>query len=202
MAAIPNNPSVYNPYNEAGHTGLIKRKNKVLDDMVDMKYITQAQADAAKQVDVLAEVQPAESQEEGKSPHFVNMVKDQLNAQLGKTVVGNGGLTVKTTLDLTMQGYLEQGMDDLFTGKIGRSICGIDCPTFSGFRNGAAAIEDTQTGQVLALIGSKGYDTPGYGQNNAATAYLQPGSSIKPFVYAQLFQNNQPAKPTGVPGQS
>lgn len=197
LAAIPNNPSVYNPYLDAGHQALIERQHKVLDNMVDMHYITQAQADEAKQEPVLDNIFPPENSSDNKlAPHFVDMVKDQLDQQLGTAIVGQGGLTVKTTLDYTMQQYLEQGVNDMFNAKLGTNLCGsIGCPSFSGFRNAAGAIEDTQTGQVLALIGSKGYDTPGYGENNAATAYIQPGSSIKPLVYAQLFQKQPNGKP-------
>lgn len=197
LAAVPNNPSRYNPYLESGHQALIERQHKVLDSMVEMKYITQTQADEAKKAAVLDNLYPPENSSDNKlAPHFVDMVKDQLDAQLGKAVVGNGGLSVKTTLDYDMQQYLEQGVSDLFNAKLGTSLCGsTGCANFSGFRNAAGAIEDTQTGQVLALIGSKGYDTPGYGQNNAATAYIQPGSSIKPFVFAQLFQKQPDGKP-------
>lgn len=197
LAAIPNNPSLYNPYKDYGHEALTERQHKVLDNMVEMKYITQAQADEAKKVPVLDNIYPPANSDTNKlAPHFVDMVKEQLDAQLGKAVVGNGGLSVKTSLDYEMQQYLEQSVNDLFSGKIGKSNCGgIDCPSFSGFRNAAGALEDTQTGQVLALVGSKGYDTPGYGQNNAATAYIQPGSSIKPLVFAQLFQKQPDGKP-------
>lgn len=196
LAAIPNNPSLYNPYKDFGHEALVKRQHKVLDNMVDMKFITNAESDAAKKVAIIDTIYlPDNSSADKLAPHFVDMVKEQLDAQLGKAVVGNGGLSVKTTLDYEMQTYLEQGVDDLFTGKIGKTLCGIDCPSFSGFRNAAGALQDTQTGQILALIGSKGYDTEGYGQNNAATAYIQPGSSIKPLVFAQLFQKQPDGKP-------
>lgn len=189
IAAIPNNPSVYNPYNSDGHAALIERQHKVLDNMVEMKYISQSQADEAKKVAVLDNLQPLSDQLDGiKAPHFVLMVKSQVEAQLGKTVVGNGGLTIKTTLDLDTQELLESTMTEMFSGTLGRQECGGNCPAYAGFRNGAAAVEDTQTGQLIALVGSKDYKEPGFGENNAATAFIQPGSSIKPLVYAQLFQ--------------
>ena len=61
-------------------------------------------------------------------------------------------------------------------------------PARYGFSNGAATVEDTQTGQIIAMMGSKDYNNAAFGQVNAATAYIQPGSTIKPLVYAQLFQ--------------
>ncbi len=197
LAAIPNNPSIYDPYISAGNQALIDRQHKVLDDMVQMHDITQAQADQAKAVPILNDIFPPENSSADKlAPHFVDMVKQQLDQELGPAVMGQGGLTVTTTLDYTMQQYLEGAVNDMFDAKLGTNLCGrIGCPAYSGFRNAAGALEDTQTGQLLALVGSKGYDTPGYGQDNAATAYIQPGSSIKPLVYAQLFQKQPDGKP-------
>lgn len=196
LAAIPNNPSVYNPYNIDGHDSLIERQHKVLDNMVDLKYITKTQADEAKNVPILDKVLPLASQLEGiKAPHFVLMVRTQLEKELGKTVVGEGGLTVKTTLDLDVQNQLEQNMNDMFSGKLTNGMCGWrNCASYAGFTNGAAAIEDTKTGQLVALVGSRDFNYTGFGQDNAATGYIQPGSSIKPLVYAQLFQNQGEGK--------
>ncbi len=186
LAAIPNQPGLYDPYNVAGHDALIARQHKTLDNMVNMKYITQAQADEAKKVAVLDTVKPLADQLTNiRAPHFVLMVRSLLEKALGKTVVGNGGLTVKTTLDLDIQTKLEEQMTGLFNSY---------WPKYAGFTNGAGVVEDTQTGQIVALLGSRDYNYEGYGQDNAATAFIQPGSSIKPLVYAQLFQNQGAGK--------
>lgn len=196
LAAIPNNPSIYNPYNTDGNDALVTRQRKVIDNMVSLNYITKQQADAAKAVDVMSEVQPLADQLDGiKAPHFVLMVRNQLEEQLGKTVVGDGGLKVYTTLDSTIQNQLESNMNDIFSGKMTNRDCGyVNCSNYAGFTNGAAGIEDTKTGQLLALVGSRDFTYPGYGQDNAATGFMQPGSSIKPLVYAQLFQNQGAGK--------
>ncbi len=39
------------------------------------------------------------------------------------------------------------------------------------------------------MLGSRDFNYPGFGQDNAAAAFIQPGSSIKPLVYAELFEN-------------
>lgn len=191
LAGIPNSPGLYNPYNTAGNAALIARQHKVLDNMVEMNYITKAQAAEAKKVAVLDTIKPmADQLADIKAPHFVLMVRDQLEKELGKSTVGKGGLTVTTTLDSTLQGKLESRMESMFNGKLTNSNCGnTNCATYAGFTNGAAAIEDNKSGQVIALVGSRGFNHAGYGQDNAATAFIQPGSSIKPLVYAQLFQN-------------
>lgn len=196
LAAIPNNPTVYNPYNADGHDSLIARQHKVLDNMVDLGYITRAQAEEAKNVAILDTIKPLADQLAGiKAPHFVLMVRDQLEQELGQTVVGSGGLKVYTTLDLDIQQKVEDNMNAIFSGNMTDRDCGYtNCSSYAGFSNGAAAIEDTKTGQLLALVGSRDFNYPGFGQDNAAVAFLQPASSVKPFVYAQLFQDQGTGK--------
>ena len=185
LAAIPQNPSVYDPYNVAGHTGLIARQHKVLDNMADQGYITKAQADEAKKYPIIDHIVPEASQYTNiRAPHFVQMARAELETQLGKATVGKGGLTVKTTLDLNIQTSLESAMADMFKSYI---------PAWAGFTNGAATVEDTKTGQIVAMMGSRDFTYPGFGQDNAAIAYIQPGSTIKALVYAELFEK----KPTG-----
>ena len=185
LAAIPQNPSVYDPYNVAGHEGLINRQHLVLKAMKEVGYITEAQYNEAIKVPILDSVKPASSQyADIKAPHFVQMVRTQLEAELGKATVGRGGLSVKTSLDIRIQNKLEEAMTDMFNSYV---------PNYAGFTNGAATVEDSQTGQIVAMVGSRDFNYEGYGQDNAATAYIQPGSAVKSLVYAQLFQQ----KPTG-----
>lgn len=151
-----------------------------------MGYITKPQAEEAKKVAILDTIKPVADQLDNiKAPHFVLMVRSQLEKSLGKTVVGNGGLVVKTTLDLDVQAKLEEQMTAMFNSY---------WPGYAGFTNGAAVVEDVKTGQIIGLLGSRDYAYEGFGQDNAAVAFIQPGSSIKPFVYAQLFQNQGEGK--------
>jgi len=182
LAAIPQNPSTFDPYNVAGNEALITRQHQVLDDMVKQGMIKQSDADAAKKVAILDTIKPVSTQYENiKAPHFVQMVRSELESELGKATVGKGGLTVKTTLDLRVQDKLQSAMDDMFKSYV---------PAYAGFTDAAATVEDSQTGQIIALMGSRDFNYPGFGQNNAALDYIQPGSSVKPFVYSQLFKGN------------
>jgi penicillin-binding protein 1A len=186
LAAIPNQPGLYDPYNIAGHEALVSRQHKVLDSMADQGYITKTQADDAKKYPILDNIIPAsDPYKDIKAPHFVQMVRAQLEKELGKATVGRGGLTVKTTLDLRIQDKLEESMTAMFNSSV---------PAYAGFTNGAATVEDTQTGQIVAMMGSRDFNYQGYGQDNAATAYIQPGSTIKPLVYAQLFSDQGQGK--------
>ena len=91
LAAIPNNPSLYNPYNTYGRKALVERQHKVLDDMVSMNYISKQEAAAAKKVDIMDTIKPlADQYANVKAPHFVQMVKKQLEEELGKTIVEIG----------------------------------------------------------------------------------------------------------------
>ena len=185
LAAIPQNPAVYDPYNVAGHDGLINRQHNVLNSMREVGYITQAQADEAKKVPILDSIKPLANQYEGiKAPHFVQMVRSQLEQELGKATVGKGGLSVTTTLDIRVQDKTQEAMNDMFSSYV---------PSYAGFTNGAATVEDSQTGQIIALVGSRDFGYEGFGQDNATTAFIQPGSSVKSLVYAKLFEQ----KPTG-----
>jgi penicillin-binding protein 1A len=185
LAAIPQNPSAFNPYLVSGHERLIARQHEVLNAMREVGYITQAQADEAKQIPIIDTLRkPATLTENIKAPHFVQMVRAQLEKELGVATVGRGGLIVKTTLDLRVQQKTEEAMTDMFNSAT---------PRIAGFENGAATVADTKTGQIIALVGSRNFQYEGFGQDNAATAYIQPGSSVKPFVYSELFEQ----KPQG-----
>lgn len=184
LASIPQNPSVFNPYIIDGHPMLIARQHTTLDYMAEQGYITKTEAEEAKKFPILDSLQPLTDQLENiKAPHFVLMVRDELEKELGKAIVGRGGLTVKTTLDWRIQEKLENEMKSFFdSGK----------PAGARISNSAATVEDTQTGQIVALVGSRDFEYPGFGQDNAATAFIQPGSTIKPFVFAQLFKDKGP----------
>ncbi|OYX54080.1 hypothetical protein B7Y92_00210 [Candidatus Saccharibacteria bacterium 32-50-13] len=181
LAAIPQNPSVYNPYNVAGHPGLIDRQHTVLDYMAREGFVTQKEADEAKKVAIIDSLRPETDQfADIKAPHFVLAVRSQLQQELGAATVGKGGLTIKTTLDVRVQEKLEAEMNSFFASGI---------PESNGISNGAATVEDTQTGQIIALLGSRDFRYPGFGQDNASTAFIQPGSTVKPLVFAKLFED-------------
>lgn len=108
LAAIPNNPGVLNPYNTAGNEALIARQQKTLNVMVEMGYITQEEADEAKKVDILAQVQPeADQYKDIKAPHFVLEVKKQLEEKYGVKTMRAGGFTITTSLDYRAQQMAE-----------------------------------------------------------------------------------------------
>lgn len=184
LAAVPNQPYLYNPRNIEGNEALITRQHHVLDNMASLGMVSKEEANEAKKVPILDKILPEAAQYEGmKAPHFVLSVRKQLEAELGKAAVGRGGLTVTTTLDLRVQAKVEEAMKEEFASWR---------PAANGYTNGAATVEDVKTGQIIAMMGSRDFFYEGYGQDNAAEAFIQPGSSVKPLVFAQLLQDKGP----------
>lgn len=181
LAAIPQSPDYYSPYGTGLHgdnrDALIKRQHLILNAMAEQKYITQQQADEAKQIDTLKKLLP-HTIGNIKAPHFVMYVKSQLVDTYGQKKVEQGGLLVTTTLDWDKEQAAEEEV------KKGVEKNG---PKF-GFTNASLISLDPKTGQVLAMVGSKDFfDETIDGQVNVALRARQPGSSFKPIVYAAGF---------------
>lgn len=184
LASLPQAPSYYSPH--GNHTDeLITKENHVLDLMVQQKHITQEQADAAKQVDVIAQVKPYNPYANVTAPHFVQYVREQLEEKYGVKQVNEGGLKVITTIDLEKQKLAEQAISENM-----QSVRGF------GGSNAALVSADPTNGQVLSMVGSYDYNDQTFGSFNVATALRQPGSSIKPIVYSSLLKKNYGAGTT------
>jgi penicillin-binding protein 1A len=182
LASIPQQPQLFNPYNVDGNKALLDRQHTVLDYMADQGYISRQEATDAKKIAILDTIkQEIAGNEDIKAPHFVLQVRDQLEQEFGQKIVRGGGLTIKTTLDYRLQQIAEKAVDSTrkYLDPTNRSYDNSD--------NMALTAIDVPTGQVLSLIGSYDFNDKNYGATNAANAALQPGSSIKPFDYSQLF---------------
>lgn len=179
LAAIPNNPAVYNPYNEYGHEGLIQRQQYTLDVMAEMGFITKDEAEAAKQVNVLDRIIPESTQyADILAPHFVLEVRKQLEEKYGISTMRAGGWTIKTTLDLRAQKIAEDAV------AVGAGY------TYVNKSDDIALVSiDVETSQVIAMVGSIDFNNPTYGELNATTdSLIEPGSTIKPILdYSALF---------------
>src|SRR5512132_1560375 len=79
----------------------LARRATVLQRMADEKYITQAQADAAKQTPIVTRGQP--TQPPGIAPFFVEEIRKHLERQYGAKALYEHGLSVTTTLDGKLQ---------------------------------------------------------------------------------------------------
>ncbi|MEX0934606.1 MAG: transglycosylase domain-containing protein, partial [Candidatus Saccharimonadales bacterium] len=177
LAALPQAPTYYSPYGQ-NIEALEWRMDAVLDLMVDQGYITEEEAEEAKEEDTLAKVNATpESFRNIKAPHFVIRAQQQLEERYGPQTVLQGGLEIITTIDMDLQEKADKAVSD-----------GIVHVNNGGGNNAALVASDPNTGQVLAMVGSHNFNQPGYGAFNAATAQRQPGSSFKPYVYALGFE--------------
>ncbi|MBU1164551.1 PBP1A family penicillin-binding protein [Patescibacteria group bacterium] len=173
LAAMPQAPSYYSPYGTHVEE-LYGRQGWVLDSMVELNYITEDQATAAKN----ETIEFKKKRESIVAPHFVMYVKEYLSEKYGERAVEQGGLKVITTLDLYKQEIAEEAVTNGMKNIENR-----------GGSNAALVALDPKNGQILAMVGSKDfYDEEIDGQVNVTIRDRQPGSSFKPIVYAAAFQ--------------
>ena len=143
--------------------------------MFELGYITNDQKNKAQKEKVSFERDLSNS---GKALHFVMYIREYLAQKYGDDVVQNGGLKVITTIDYELQKNFETLVKE---GALENE------KKFNAKNAGLIAI-DPKTGQILSMVGSRDFfDTEIPGQFNITTASRQPGSSIKPIVYAAAF---------------
>ena len=122
-----------------------------------------------------------------QAPHFVMYIQDLLVQQLGVDRLRQGGLRVVTTLDLALQQHAEQSLRyrlDQLNCRVG-GVCDEQTDPNRRVDNAATVVLDSQSGEILSMVGSPDYfDVAIQGNLNAALAERQPGSAIKPLTYA------------------
>jgi penicillin-binding protein 2D len=188
LAALPKGPAVYDPlrYPERVKT----RRNLVLTLMATQGYITQEQA-AQSQHDPLVLAPTL-----GRSvvaPYFVDAIR-QVAESYG-VQLSSGGYKVYTTLDPDLQMAAADALTKGLTGIEARD--GFTSPRMDAlprerddYLQGMVVALDPQTGDVRAMVGGRDYGRSSF--NRATYALRQPGSSIKPFVYARAIEDGIP----------
>lgn len=181
LSGLPQMPNVYSPFSKTPKA-YIDRSKHVLDRMVTDGYIKRQLAD-----DTLKQIKDYKFYDDKSkivSPHFVFWVTDQLAKTYGQDMVDGGGLKVTTTLDLKLQTQVQNIVSEE-----------IDKADKLGISNGASVVLDPNTGEVLAMVGSRGYFSDKTdGKFNVVTQALrQPGSSIKPVTYLTAIRKGYTA---------
>ncbi|HEV2108775.1 MAG TPA: transglycosylase domain-containing protein [Thermomicrobiales bacterium] len=176
LAGLPQRPTDYNP---TINLDLAKqRQDYVLDQMVKLGYITRAEAREAFDTPLNLR----DGQRTGlihHAPHFVNYVGSYIKEHLGEEAYYRGGLQITTTIDIELQAEAEEIMQ--------RNVANLDV---YNARNGSMVAMVPWSGEILAMVGSANFeDETIEGQNNIAVSQQQPGSAIKPIVYAAAFEN-------------
>ncbi|MBI2409925.1 transglycosylase domain-containing protein [Candidatus Kaiserbacteria bacterium] len=170
LAAMIQAPSYFSPYG-AHRAELDARRDVVLERMRALGFIDDAALAAAKAEDIAFSTT-------GKNaiiaPHFVFYILGQLEEMYGPNALMSG-LKVTTTLDADLQVKAEE-----ITNKTA-----LKNQANGGAKNAALAAVEPATGQILAMVGSRYFfDKEIDGQYNATLALRQPGSTMKPFIYA------------------
>lgn len=165
-------PGAYSPIS-GDATKAKQRQTYVLRQMSEEKYITENQRKEALAVE-LTYAPPQEI--ESAAPHFAQMIIKSLEDKYGEEVVARSGYRVKTTLDLDWQ----KAADSIVAEQVAISSAG-------GGRNAAVVVEDPNSGEIRALIGSSDFNNESFGQFNMATSPRQPGSSFKPIYHTEAL---------------
>lgn len=173
LAGLTVSPTKLSPFGE--NPELAKdRRDEVLKLMRINKFITVEQEEEAKK----EEIKITPGNKDIKAPHFVMYVRQILVDKYGEDMVEKGGLEVTTTLDYEVQkmaqAAVKDEVDKLKNLKVG---------------NGAAIVINPQTGEILAMVGSRDYFDPNGGNVNVALRLRQPGSSIKVVNYSYALSH-------------
>lgn len=173
LAGLPAAPSAYSPFGPSPQRAF-QRQQEVLRRLVEDGYITTTQAEQAALEQLAFRLDTVDIQ----APHFVMFVKSLLAQEYGEDLLAHGGLEIVTTLDSALQATAQTIVTDEVADLARLKVS-----------NGAALVTNPQTGEILAMVGSKNYfNIAQDGQVNITLRERQPGSSIKPLTYALAFE--------------
>jgi len=175
LASLPKAPSYYSPY--GNHTAeLKKRQEKIYAKIKELKIFNEKSIEVYENINTFSKVAPF--REPIVAPHFVFYVIENLEKEYGREFLETGGLKIITTLDIDLQKKAEEAVQQ-----------GVLASRSRGATNGCLVALDPRSGQILAMVGSKDYfDKSIEGQVNVTLQPRQPGSAIKPVVYATAFE--------------
>lgn len=106
IAGIFRGPAVYSPYENPGTT--IRRRNHVLNRMLEERFISGEEAEAAKQEPM--NVLPEYRKDSDFAGYFKEEIRKHLEQNYGADALYKQGLKVYSTLDLTYQAFAEEAL--------------------------------------------------------------------------------------------
>jgi penicillin-binding protein 1A len=175
LAGIIQSPTYYNPVTDP--TAARTRRDVVLRQMYQQGYIPRAIYEES-----LAQALPAAKDIAAPNQPLIEGVDTgYFDAWVGQQVIDryhaglsyDGGLRIKTTLDLELQRAAEQAIDGYLPGPEGPGAA-------------LVAIENS-TGKVRAMVGGREYNQSPF--NLATEGERQPGSSFKAFDLAAALES-------------
>jgi len=163
LAGLPQAPSRLRP--DRYPRRALERRNLVLKAMAREGYVTPEEIEPYL---FEADERPPKFERfplPVRAPHFCRLVRF-LHPQSS---------LIKTTLHLSLQQYVERLLKERTA----------DLP---GVNNAACIVVENATGAVRAYVGSTDFwDSEHGGQIDGVRAFRSPGSTLKPFLYAKLF---------------
>lgn len=200
IAAIPNNPTRYNPLTNFDKTK--ERRDNILTRLYNDDYINSMNYYTAVDSEVVLSQQPVASKNnsvETYARHCATEGMMQANGFVFRTnftsdydyeeyrrlyeesytifqqKLLSGGYMVYTSIDMGLQEKLQSAVDDNLKNYTSQKDGVYE------MQSSATCIDNT-TGNVVAIVGSRSQELEGYTLNRAYQSYRQPGSSIKPLI--------------------
>ncbi len=187
IAAITNNPSLYDPIKHPENTQ--KRRNTVLLCMLEQGYITEDEYNCAKEQPLTLNINTDNSS--SKNSWFTETVISDLvsdfmslgySRKYAYSQIFHGGLKIYTTVDPEIQNILETYYESLDKRL----------KTNKASPQSSMIITDPYNGDVLGIVGAVGKKRGELLQNYATDTRRPPGSAIKPIsVYAPLVDRGE-----------
>jgi len=174
LAGVIQSPTAYDPTNHP--VAARNRRDLVLRQMLEQGYLQRSvyEESVNQALPAPKQVQPTTQQtiEGVDAGYFTSWVQQQVIERYGAPRAFDGGLRIKTTLDLELQRSAEQAVNNYLAYAGG--------PTAS-----LVAIENS-TGEVRAMVGGRNYNESAF--NLATQGQRQPGSSFKAFDLAAALE--------------
>jgi penicillin-binding protein 1B len=177
MIPSPNNISPFNNPEQA-----MRKRNQVLDRMLELKKITREQYDTARSSKLPRKPFRRRSGL-ASMPFYVDRVLHELATDYGIEDVKGRGLRIYTAIDLNAQDAAARVLETSLQSieKRNRKL-----RTHDPELQGAIIHLDIPTGEIRALVGGRNYDRSQF--NRALKSKRLVGSLFKPFVYLTAFE--------------
>src|SRR6184192_2539844 len=195
LAGLIRSPNRFSPLKNP--EGAAMQRNAVLDRMVALKTLSPAEADEAKKAKITPRPKRLPFIQEN---YAMDAVQRDLNLLLTQDQIDNGGLSIYTTLDASVQNAAQDALETQLTkiehqSNFHHPLKANYKPPESGegdsampYLEGAVVVIDNASGGIRALVGGRDYAQSKF--NRAlAPANRQVGSAFKPFVYAIAFSH-------------
>src|SRR6266404_593618 len=195
LAGLIRSPNRFSPLKNP--EGAARQRNAVLDRMVALKKISLQQAEEAKSIKIVTHPKRISQIQEN---YAMDAVQRDLNQLLTQDQIDNGGLSIYTTLDPTVQNSGQDALEKQLTkiehqSNFHHPLKADYKPPENGegdsampYLEGAVVVIDNASGGIRALVGGRDYAQSKF--NRAlAPANRQVGSAFKPFVYTVAFSH-------------